>query len=123
MGVRIDRLISSPYVRARQTADILGKTLGYVAEIEEDRRLAPGGTYAGIAEIVQEHADTDSLLTTGHEPSMGTMISGLCAGGNLLVEVKKSAVCAISIVHLRPAPMGVLLWMLTPKIVEALSRR
>lgn len=123
MNVDADLIISSPYVRARQTAEILAEMLGYTDDIVDDRRLTPSGDYDGISAIVNEYLDAESILVTGHEPSMGTMISGLCAGGGLLIDVKKASVTAIEIMRLRPHALGALKWMLTPRIVEDMMRR
>jgi phosphohistidine phosphatase SixA len=57
-------ILTSPLLRARQTAEILSEALG--TEVEVDERLAPGATPDGMREAVAGRGDT--VLTVGHEP-------------------------------------------------------
>ena len=57
-------ILTSPLLRARQTAEILSEVLG--TEVEVDERLAPGATPDGVREAVDGRGDT--VLTVGHEP-------------------------------------------------------
>lgn len=122
LGIKLDRIISSPYVRARQTAEIVCRITRYEEEIMFDERLVPHGRYHDVSDLIQENDDAESLMLVGHEPSMSEFISGLCAGGNLSIEVKKASVTAIEILRLRPQAGGTLLWSLPPKVFEGISR-
>lgn len=122
IGVEFDRIISSPYVRARQTAEIVGRITRFEDEIMLDARLVPHGRFSDVSDLILENDDAGSLLFVGHEPSMSGIISGLCAGGNLMIEVKKASVTAIEIMRLRPTAEGSLLWSLPPKVFERISR-
>jgi phosphohistidine phosphatase len=122
LEVRFDRIISSPYVRARQTAEIIARIIRYEGEIMEDRRLVPEARFEEVSDLIRENHDAEALLFTGHEPSMSGIISGLCAGGQLMIEVKKTSVTAIEIERLRPQVAGTLLWALPPKVFEGIKR-
>jgi len=122
LGVKIDRIISSPYVRARQTAEIVGRITRHEEEIMLDERLVPQGRFHDVSDLIVENDDVERLMLVGHEPSMSEIISGLCAGGNLMIEVKKASVTAIEITRLRPQAEGTLLWSLPPKVFEGISR-
>ncbi len=63
-GVQPALILTSPLIRARQTAAALGEALG--ADIEIDERLAPGATPDGIREAVDGRGDT--VVAVGHEP-------------------------------------------------------
>ena len=57
-------ILTSPLIRARQTAEALGAAIG--ADVEIDERLAPGATPDGVREAVDGRGDT--VVTVGHEP-------------------------------------------------------
>ncbi len=122
LDITFDRIISSPYVRARQTAEILGRINNYKEDILFDKRLLPHGQFEEVSDLIAENSDAGSLLLVGHEPSMGLIISGLCAHGHLLLEVKKAATTAVQINRFRPHAAGNLMWSLPPKVLEGLSR-
>lgn len=122
LEVRFDRVVSSPYVRAMQTAEIVARTTEYTGDVLQDMRLAPHGTFPDFSALIAEHAGAEHVLITGHEPSMGRFISGLSADGNLMIEVKKASVTAIQILRLRPQAGGTLLWSIPPRLVEGIGR-
>lgn len=120
IGPALDRIISSPYVRAVETAEVMARILGYENDILTDQRLTPGGNYRGLSDLLAENDDAERILITGHEPSMSDFISGLCADGNLTIDVKKASITAVEIFRLRPRASGVLHWSIPPRIVEAM---
>lgn len=122
IGLQFDRIISSPYVRARQTAEIVARVAGYDHEILFDKRLVPFARFEDVSDMIQENSDAGSMLFAGHEPSMGLMISGLVAEDRLSIEVKKAAVTAVQIERFRPRAAGTLLWSIPPKLFEAISK-
>jgi phosphohistidine phosphatase len=72
-GIRPDAVVTSPLLRARQTADALG-----LGEPEEDDRLAPGMTAEAVRAVVAEHGDT--VLVVGHQPDC-SKVAGALTGG------------------------------------------
>ncbi|AII48323.1 phosphohistidine phosphatase [Synechococcus sp. KORDI-52] len=81
-GVRLDRLLSSPYRRALQTAE-LALEAGLASELAVDERLEPGGAL----ETLLTAAD-GRLGLVGHEPDLGDLACGLlgCAPGALVLK-------------------------------------
>jgi phosphohistidine phosphatase len=75
-GVRPDVILTSPLVRARQTADELGRALGTPVEVDE--RLAPGATAAGVREAVAGRGEV--VMTVGHQPDCGVIAAELTGG-------------------------------------------
>ncbi len=120
MDITLDAIVSSPYVRAVQTAEIVADVIGFPDDILHDGRLTPAGRYEGISDVIEELSTRESILVAGHEPSMSAMISGICAQGGLLIEVKKASVTAIEVMRIRPSAIGALLWTLPPRLVEQL---
>lgn len=72
-GLVPDAVLSSPLLRARETAAAL--ELG-VPVVEE--RLAPGATPAGVREAASGRGDT--VLVVGHQPDCGRVAAALSGG-------------------------------------------
>lgn len=67
-GYYPDRILSSPYPRARQTADAVAAQFGL--DVSEDLALALGGDAAGIAALWEAHRDAKAPLFVGHQPEL-----------------------------------------------------
>jgi len=117
MGVAPDLIVSSPYVRASQTASILAKELKYKAEIVYGHFLVPMGEPDDMIGEINEKYSVDELMLVGHEPSLSGLASVLLAGNpNLSINFKKGGVCCLSLDDLRYDRKAVLEWLVTPKI-------
>jgi phosphohistidine phosphatase len=75
-GVLADVVLSSPLLRARETADAIAKELGVQAE--PDDRLAPGCTPEVLREAVRGRGET--VITVGHQPDCGRIGAALSGG-------------------------------------------
>ncbi|MDQ3876307.1 MAG: phosphohistidine phosphatase SixA [Actinomycetota bacterium] len=74
-GVSADALLTSPLVRARETAAALGAALGI--EPEPDERLRPGATSQGVREAVR--ARGERVVVVAHQPDCGLIAGELAA--------------------------------------------
>jgi phosphohistidine phosphatase len=121
MGVSIDVVLTSPLVRARQTADIVAGGLDPRPSIVSVDSLAPAGSYAAVLADLEKHARKCRLALVGHEPMLGELAARLI-GSRHPIEFKKGGVCRIDVEDLPPAGPGDLRWLLTPKILRALKK-
>ena len=69
----LDAVLSSPLLRARETADAIARAAGLVAE--PDERLAPGADADGVREAVAGRGDT--VVTVGHQPDCSEIVLAL----------------------------------------------
>jgi phosphohistidine phosphatase len=106
-------ILSSPYVRARQTADIAGELLK--VKVEESRQLLPSVEPHLIWDELREHADTAQIMLVGHEPHMSHLVSFLLMTA-LTVDFKKGALIRVEVENPPAQPHGVLKWMLTTRL-------
>jgi phosphohistidine phosphatase len=121
IGVSIDVVLTSPLVRARQTADIVAGGLDPRPSIVNVDSLAPAGSYAAVLADLEKHSRKCRLALVGHEPMLGELAARL-VGSRHPIEFKKGGVCRIDVEDLPPAGPGDLRWMLTPKILRALKK-
>jgi len=122
LGVEPDLIVSSPYVRASQTASILAKTLKYKEELIYSDSLVPMGEPDDMIGEINEKYSVDELMLVGHEPSMSMLASVLLAGDpNISINFKKGGVCCLSADDLHYDRKATLEWLITPKISTKLS--
>jgi phosphohistidine phosphatase len=121
MGVAIDFVLTSPLLRARDTATLLAAGLKPKPAIAEVEALAPGGRHQAVIEAIKAHAKRNRRLAlVGHEPDLGELAARLL-GARGMVQFKKGAICAIDVDGATPGGPGTLRWLLTPKALRALA--
>src|SRR5882757_3706050 len=80
-------ILSSPYVRALQTARIAAEEWGYKREILQTKALVPENTPEAVWNAVREHRDEEAILLAGHEPLLSQVVAYLLACPSLRVEM------------------------------------
>jgi len=121
LGVKFDVVLSSPLVRARQTAEIVAAAFDPRPPIAIADSLAPEGDNDDVLGDLRKHARRSRLALVGHEPNIGEL-GGRLAGSSTAFEFKKGAVCRIDIDRIPPAHPGTLRWFLTPGILRAVRK-
>ncbi len=116
-GVQPSLIMTSPYRRAVETAEIAAKALGYTEEIVRTNTLQPGRTPEEVWEELQTTHSESGILLAGHEPLFGYLAAFLLGTPSLLVDVKKGSLIRIDVEQSGPRPRGVLRWYLTPKLI------
>lgn len=113
-----DRVLTSPLVRARQTAQILTQVAGW-PRAEETAELAPGHPASAVLALIGKLRDK-RLAIVGHQPDLGALLAAclLAERGTLSVEIKKNAVVCVSFAS-APRPGGAALkWLATPRMLR-----
>lgn len=114
LGLSPDRILSSPFVRAYQTAQIVAKAQGAGVDVIRDARLQPGFGPAHLAAILAEHDDTNNIMLVGHEPDFSETISHLTGGR---VIMKKGGLACVELED-RASLDGTLLWLIPPRVLR-----
>ena len=73
----LDVILTSPYVRARDTARIVAGVLGMSDKLIEEPLLACGCSIQAIRKILARYPSGDSILCVGHEPDFGIIAADL----------------------------------------------
>jgi phosphohistidine phosphatase len=126
-GEHIEVTLTSPLVRARQTADILAGAFAPPSSVVVVDALGPGGTQTGILAEVAKHARKGSVALVGHEPGIGELAAHLLGMVHPL-EFKKGAVARIDVSGLSvaspdsPRITAALRWFLPPRALRGLRR-
>jgi phosphohistidine phosphatase len=122
LEVKMDLILTSPYLRAAQTAKILAKKFDLPKErVVYTEQLAPGGYPDQLVdEINKSHNWAENLTLVGHEPYVGNLVSMLISGDPTnSITLKKGGVCRLSLERLQYGRCAALDWMLSPaQLVE-----
>jgi len=122
LDVWIDVVLTSPLVRARQTADIVAAAFDPQPSIVTIESLAPGGSYASLVADLEKHGRKTRIALVGHEPGIGELGARLI-GSRHSFEFKKGAVCRIDVDDIPPVGPGDLRWFLTPKVMASIKKK
>lgn len=117
LGVDFDLIVSSPYTRAVQTAEILSEVFKKKRFVLSDHLMPAGDMDLLIAEINEKYS-VNSLAIVGHEPYLSGLVSLLTAGGAPVeMTFKKGGVCHLSTDDLHHTHKATLEWLLTPGVL------
>jgi phosphohistidine phosphatase len=118
MGLQFDLILSSPYKRAEQTAQIVAREFDKRVTFT-DFLLPDGNPRELIAEINDEKPQR--VLLVGHEPDLSQFISLLTAGDtDSAIELKKGGLCKLTSDKLTFGQCAILNWLLAPKQLRAM---
>src|SRR5262249_54848302 len=115
-GVGPSLILSSPYRRAVQTAQLAAEILGYTGSLLRTHALEPGSHPQTVWEEIRVHKDEEQILLAGHEPLFSALTAYLLGCPNLQIDFKKGALACVELGHFSAEPRGVLKWILTPKL-------
>ena len=111
-------IATSPYVRCRQTAEIIADICPTSPNIIVIEELAPAGESAGLLQWTAEQAVTyEQIAWVGHAPDVGHLTAALIGNGDSWVRFAKGAVAAIEFEDDTNLSEGELRWLTTAKIL------
>ena len=120
-GVSLEVILTSPLIRARQTAEILAAAFDMRPHIVQIESLAPGGSYQAVLSDLEKQSKRSQIALVGHEPEIGELAARL-AGSRHAFEFKKGGICRVDVNVLPPAGPGTLHWFATPAMLRALGK-
>jgi len=109
-----DLVLSSPKLRARQTAEIVCSAVGVSAE--SDDRLSGGFDLDALRELVDRAGDRRRLLLVGHDPDLSDLLADLC--GSRAIPMRKCALARIDLDGPPARGSGTLRWLIPPDALE-----
>lgn len=118
-GVSPTLILTSPYRRAVETAEIAADALDYKGKIIRSKSLLPGCTPNEAWDEIRSYGAEGRIILSGHEPMLGYMAGFLLATPSLLIDLKKGSLLRIDMERTGMQPRGVLRWYVTPKLAMA----
>jgi phosphohistidine phosphatase len=119
----IDLLVSSPLVRAVETASIVGHEFPKV-KIKEIPQLEPGSPTAALLDWIAQQPASTVVGLIGHEPDLGRIVSlALAARDRSFFKMKKGAACLLEFLTEVKPGRATLRWAMAPSHLRRLARR
>lgn len=113
IGSGVDAIISSPRLRAVQTATIVADRLGL--PVAEDSRLADELGLGDVEAILRDTGDPIRPILVGHDPDFTDLVASLCGGPR--VPLKKGALVRIDVARPLAPGGGTLRWLVPPDLL------
>ncbi len=124
LELSFDLILSSPFIRAKQTAEIIASELKLKKRIEFFDGLVPGGNPKALIYALNELKPApEDVLLVGHEPSLSRLISLLVSGNAdaTAIEMKKGGLCKLEVAELHYGQCAKLAWLFTPSQMELMA--
>lgn len=114
LSLEIDKIVTSPLVRAYQTAEIFAQGCNMMDRLVKDERIAPGFDSKQLDKVLADYAGANALMFVGHEPDFSELIGELIGGGR--VVCKKGGLALVDLPH--PDKLkGKLVWLIPPSVL------
>ena len=120
LDVSFDQILSSPLVRAKQTAEVFTEVMKSKPPVAFSDALTPAGTPAAVIQELSRHMRKASVALVGHEPNMGELAAHLI-GAKVALPFKKGAICRIDFSVFPPKGKGQLIWFVTPRMLRKMA--
>lgn len=117
-GVQPSMILSSPLVRAVQTAAIAAEELNYDGAMPQLDSLIPEAAASQAWEEIRVHRDESELLLASHNPLCSSLAGFLLGAPDLQIDFKKGGMMRIDLESFGPRPRGILRWYLVPSLAS-----
>jgi len=121
LDLKLDRIVTSPLVRARKTAEIVADALDARDLIEVSSLLQTGSSAASIQRWLRERSE-ERLMLVGHNPTLSDLVSLLVIGATqpAICDLKKGGLAALTRVAIAKHLFDIV-WIATPGLIRSLT--
>jgi len=123
LEIKLDVILSSPFLRAQETAEIVAEVFGMAKDLHLLPALAADGNPKElIDELKEHHRKRGAVLLVGHEPYLSRLISLLISGDTgISITMKKGGLGKLSTKSLQYGRCATLEWLLTPGQIRSVK--
>ena len=116
----VEKVLTSPLVRAVQTAENVSAAMPWHPAVSRSENLVPGFRQTGLlnelASLKEQH-----VLAVGHQPDLTGLISYLISGPALHLEMEPGSLAALTVTHRKEGHIGILHWLVSPMLIRSLN--
>ena len=110
LGFEPDAIVTSPKIRAAQTAAAVAAALG--RPVAEDPRLADAFDVDELTTIVHDAGDPARVVLVGHDPDFSDVLARLV--GAVAIPMRKGALARVDLIRPIEVGSGILRWLISP---------
>lgn len=121
LGITPTGILTSPYRRARETAEIVAGALGTPEALTTEESLASGARWEEVKRALSRIELGDGLLLVGHEPDLSMMTAEMIGAEEGSIDFGKGTLACVQFETFPPGKPGVLRALLRLDQLEALS--
>jgi len=119
-GTKPEQILTSPLLRARQTAEIIARELKFQNEVAVFDELCNGRSLANVLRAIKTFDGSREIILVGHMPSFADHLAALLGSDNpAALSMGKGSVACVELTTLRPG-QGQLRWFLRQKQLRLL---
>jgi len=124
LAVEPDVLLTSPLVRAVETARLIAAGLRRAAEPRELDALVPDAAPADTLKALRQRERSQQVMIVGHEPNLSSVLSLLLTGAvdGVPIDLKKGGCAAVELTAFEPRGASALRWLLPPRALRRAGR-
>lgn len=124
LGIELDLITTSPFTRARETADLVAEVIGFRGEQRELGQLMPEAQPEDTRDAFEELQLADDVLLVGHKPHLPRFAAHLLTGTHdgVALRLGKADLCTIDVAIGTPEAHGQLQRLLAARELRAFGR-
>jgi phosphohistidine phosphatase len=123
LDLSFDLILTSPYIRALRTAEIVAEILKSKKMVETKGLVPEEDPQTIIDEFNEHYSNFKQVLLVGHEPHLSTLISTLLSGKDALeINLRKGALCSLTAKRLEDGPCACLEWLMTSRQLARIGK-
>ena len=124
MKIKPDLIVTSPYLRAAQTAELLAHGLGFAKAVRQLEALRAEEDPRNASLALRTFPGHDHVALVGHEPHLSAWLAELVAKDGMQCVMKKGGMACVEITRVPPSTgSGTLRWLLTSKQIGLMADR
>lgn len=120
LGLEFDEIASSPFPRAKETAQIIAKRQKKAKLLVWDE-LRPDGDRRAMMSRLAKMGHESEVLLVGHEPYLTSVVADLMGANPGTILLKKAGLVRVRVTSFAPSAKGELRWLLSPRVLKAVS--
>jgi phosphohistidine phosphatase len=117
-----DVIVTSPLARAKETAEILARSISFDGDVALWEELRPEQPSSAVVDRLSELGEGSLPLLVGHEPQLSSLVASLIgAGSDARIRLEKGGIARIRNIPMHPGGTGELQWLLTPRLFRDIT--